>query len=788
MQNRHRLITIIVANLLVLAFLIGLPAAKIDFIADWLPITLFGILIVFTMTFGMPLAGGMISLLPMVAVAAYLRFGLVTTGWLVFVSAWVHGLFRYFFTEHFKLPFPAAKLSDLMDRAAVNAVMVTASILVGGYVFEYLGGAHLAADGSYPVFLPALGVSYFFVNYALAAIYFLILGGGQHKLFLRSLPTLLLYEATPVLFAPLITLIYSELGALYFFLLILALVIITFIVRDLNEIGLRLNRRVEELDSLQIVGQALSASLEVEAIMSAIHVQVARLMPASAFFVALYEKETGEVSFPLAFEKGAPVKWRSRRAGNGFTEYVLRTRRPLLVRRDVVKTAVSLGLDQIGKEAKCWLGVPILLADEPIGVMAVQSFTQPNVYDDRHLNVLVTIATQAALAIQNARLYARTGSALAQRVQELDSIFRATRDGILLFSKEWRVLATNRAFTEIVVAADIDWVGQSVINEVGETGILMSHLEYTQEELERDCNAIYQGEKLRKSQIVIEGMLPRYIERTLVPVHDQGQEISGWLLILRDITEEVKLAQIREDMTHMVVHDLRSPLSVTLGSLETIQAWLEKGYTEDVQRLLELAQVSGERMLQLLNDLLDTYKLESGELPLNLEPVPILPLLNEVMTHFESAANEAEIKIEAETAPDMPLLSGDREHLLRVLSNLVDNAIKFTPNNGRIRLWAQPALDGMVLVGVCDTGAGIPIEEQSEVFLKFRQNKSVQSRRPGSGLGLTYCKLVVEAHGGRIWAESEGIGLGSAFMMELPAFEGVERSLYSLESAEMRPC
>ncbi|MCP4427764.1 MAG: GAF domain-containing protein [Chloroflexi bacterium] len=776
MRSTYRFIAVITACLIALAALIVLTVAQPIRIPGTLPVFLFGFLIAFTMTFGIALAGGVISFLPMVVTAAYLTMGMAATGWLIFVGAGINGLVRHFFGKRLQLPFSSKNWPDLLSRVAVNAVMTVASVLFGGYIFERLGGSPPLSRLGSSVLLLAFVVGYFLINYFFAGIYLSMMGGGQYKQFLRTIPQAALYEATPVAFAPLIALVYTVLGEGYFALLVLAMVIVTIVMWNLNKTRLHLNRRVRELDSLQVVGQTLSASLEIEAIAAAIHSQVARLMPAGAFYIALYEPESGEVSFPLSYVGSACVQWSARRAGNGLTEYVLRTRRPLLIREDVGETAVAFGLDLIGKESACWLGVPIMLAEQPIGVIAVQSYSRSNVYDDWHQDVLVTIAAQAAMAIQNARLYTRAGSALAQRVQELDSILRTTHDGILLCDRQWRILTTNRAFIEFVGLENVDLTGQSLMDWSNAVDALIANTGYTPTMLEEDGDALLQGEKLRRRSIVVSGPPERHVERTLVPVHNQERKITGWLLIFRDTTEEVELLQMRDDMAHMVVHDLRSPLSVTLGSLETIRAWLEMGRMEDVHRLLELAKTGGERMLQLLNDLLDTYKFESGEMPLDLAPMPILPWLTEAKAQFLPIAAETGIMITVDIELNLPPVVADKEHMTRILSNLVDNAVKFTPDGGDIRLWAQVATEAnspMVLVGVSDTGVGIPLEEQDKLFIKFQQNMLTKGRRQGTGLGLTYCKLVVEAHGGRIWVESSGTkGGGSTFMMEFPAYVG----------------
>jgi len=249
--------------------------------------------------------------------------------------------------------------------------------------------------------------------------------------------------------------------------------------------------------------------------------------------------------------------------------------------------------------------------------------------------------------------------------------------------------------------------------------------------------------------------------------------ISGWLLVFRDITEEVKLARLREDMMHMLVHDLRSPLTVVTGSLDMIESSLADQDTEDAEFLLMMARRGSDRMLRLVNDLLDISKLESGQLILHPESIDAESMLNETAIRTTPLATEARITVEIAAAPGLPPLYVDVGFIGRVLNNLVDNAIKFTPDEGVVRLWARldpehtpPAM----LVGVSDTGPGIPPEEQNRLFEKFQQISSVKGRRAGTGLGLPFCKLAVEAHGGRIWVESE-VGRGSTFVMRLPVVE-----------------
>jgi signal transduction histidine kinase len=762
-----------VTGIAVLALLVWLTVVTPPGPVDILPGGLFGVLIVFTTTFGVPLAGGAVSLLPMTSAAAFLVLGLVPAGWAAFAGAIIHGVVRYLWAE--QLGERRTSVLGLVALTAANCAMHTGSILAGGMVFQLAGGATPLTTVGASDFLPLLlmGAAYLVANYSIAGFYMTARGREVLQYYVRSLPNLILYEGAPLVFTPLTALIPIRLGLVPFVLFACALVVSSLIARNLALTSRRLERRVTELDSLQAVGQALSASLRIETVVSAIYEQVARLMPAHNFYVALYNPELKEVSFPLAVEEGEHVEWRSRRTGTGLTEHTLKTRSPLLIRSDVAGVLAKLGIEAIGRTAACWLGVPILAGEEPLGVIAVQSYTTPEVYDALHQEVLVTIAAQAAVAIQNARLYARTDEALAHRVQELDSILRTTREGILLLGlgRDLRVLAVNRALAEFMGVAQLELTGQSLDASRSDDGQpLLALLGYTEEEFQVECKALAEGEIASKQTVIVLGPSERYFERTLTPVRDQEGGITGWLLVFRDIAEEIELARLRDDMTHMLVHDLRSPLTVLDGSLH----FMEKAFTdqeaESFNNLLEMAHRSSERMLGMVNELLDISKLESGQLVLHPELRDVKLLLDEVVTRFAPMAASAQLTLEIVAGPNLPQLYVDPQLIGRVLHNLVDNAIKFTSDGGRIQLWArrdaEPASDRL-LVGVSDTGPGIPAEEQYRLFEKFQQVDSVEGRRAGSGLGLPFCRLAVEAHEGRIWVESE-VGKGSTFLMTLP--------------------
>jgi len=734
-------------------------------------VLLFTALIVFATTFGVPLGGGEVSLQPMTTVAAYLVLGSVPTAWAVFASALVHGAIRQRWAHQLDARREATGLA-VGAVASANATMHTISILVAGQVHLLAGGVTPLEPGNLkPVPLFSLGLTYLAVNFAIAGLYIRALGRAPLTVYLRSLPNLIVYEATPLLFAPLTALVYTQLGLDQFVLFAIALMIASLITRGLAYTQRRLERRIQELDSLQNVSRVLSASLDVDTTLMALYTGVGKLMPVGNFYVALYDAERDEVSFPLAIESGERVHWRSRRMGNGATEYVVRTAQSLLIPSGVSERLEQLGVDQIGRLAASWLGVPIVAGDEVLGAIAVQSYDAPGVYDEQHERILSTLAAQAAIAIQNARLYRRTDEALARRILELDSILRTTGEGILLTDLDWRVVAANRALAEFLGLAQLDLVDQMLDAPLPDrSASLLGRLSYSAAELEEDCATLSGQSGVRKRKVRLSGSSERHLEQTLAPVRDQRGDLVGWLFVFRDVTEEAELARLRDDMTRMLVHDLRSPLAILKGSLELIDEATELGQVERIARYLGMANRSSDRILSLIDALLDISRLESGQLPTQLEVLSAESLLHDTARQFAPLAEEARITVSVSAEPGLPAFRADRDLLVRVIGNLVDNAIKFTPDGGTVQLWAKTAQEAglqWILMGVSDSGPGIPIEAQPRLFKKFQQVSSVRGRRRGSGLGLAFCRLVVEAHGGDIRVDSRP-GAGSTFTVRLP--------------------
>lgn len=226
------------------------------------------------------------------------------------------------------------------------------------------------------------------------------------------------------------------------------------------------------------------------------------------------------------------------------------------------------------------------------------------------------------------------------------------------------------------------------------------------------------------------------------------------------------LEKQRDDLTHMIVHDLRTPLTGITTGLQTAKLMGE--LNDDQLEFVDMAIDSGQVLLSMINDLLDISKMEDGSLKLEREDLSPAAVVQQALQQVEALAREKNLTLSGEVEPGVATISADEEKLRRTLVNLLGNALKFTPDGGRVTLNVSLS-DGDVRFAVADTGEGIPAAELERVFDKFGQVESRKSgRKMSTGLGLTFCKLATEAHGGRIWVESE-LGRGSTFVVSLPA-------------------
>ncbi|NKQ37194.1 MAG: cyclic nucleotide-binding domain-containing protein [Chloroflexi bacterium] len=253
-----------------------------------------------------------------------------------------------------------------------------------------------------------------------------------------------------------------------------------------------------------------------------------------------------------------------------------------------------------------------------------------------------------------------------------------------------------------------------------------------------------------------------------------GRELTAELTTLQSENKHLlELQQLRQEMSDLIIHDLRSPLGNIHTALNMLELVLPEEVLAENRELLTIADVSYQRMQNLIDSLLDVTRLEEDDVPLSLMPLSLPALVEQAETLFAFTIERRDIDFVKEFPDDLPDVLGDEERLRRVLANLLDNAVKFTPKNGRITLTAV-ANDQEVRVTLTDNGPGIPLADRERIFQRFAQAGSGDVRQRGFGLGLVYCRLAVQAHNGRIWVEDGEEGVGSRFVFTLPLIQEEE--------------
>lgn len=225
----------------------------------------------------------------------------------------------------------------------------------------------------------------------------------------------------------------------------------------------------------------------------------------------------------------------------------------------------------------------------------------------------------------------------------------------------------------------------------------------------------------------------------------------------------------RDDLVHMIVHDLRTPLSSLSGGLQALDVLLAEDADDSQRQMLDIARRGARSLSQMVDTILDVSRGEAGLLDVNCKPISPLSLINIALEQTQSLSQKKSQSLSVEVAGDLPTLCADESKLSRVLVNLLGNAIQYTPAKGRIHITVERDTDDSQsqLWRVHDNGSGISQGELQTIFEKFGQGTAANRSAPSSGIGLTFCKMVVEAHGGRIWAESE-VGQGSRFCFTIP--------------------
>lgn len=257
-------------------------------------------------------------------------------------------------------------------------------------------------------------------------------------------------------------------------------------------------------------------------------------------------------------------------------------------------------------------------------------------------------------------------------------------------------------------------------------------------------------------------------DATQIPFRNDRQQMKKALVKLGKEKEQLQeLLRWREEYEALVVHDLRNPLNAIMVALKLLEGMKDQVKTpEAFLRATDLAKDATQRMSQLISTLLDIARLEAGKLILNFSTFDLSVLIRDVID-MQKNISTGTVDIFQQTPPEL-IIHADRGVLGRVVANLLDNAMKFSPPESIIEVTAQSLDHQTIRINVIDAGPGVPPEEREYIFDKFAQVKNKENENHGAGLGLTFCRMAVEAHGGSIRIDAGPSGAGSCFIVEIP--------------------
>ncbi len=572
-------------------------------------------------------------------------------------------------------------------------------------------------------------------------------------------------------------------------------------------------QRARQLSTLNEITRQLTSTLELEPLLQNILENAVGILQCEAGSLFLVDEQTDELVFKVTVGPVASNLIGQRLpAGTGIVGRAVQLRQPVIENEDQNTASHFKGIDdQTGFVSRSLMAVPLQVKDRVIGVIEVINRRDglPFVQDDQTL--LTAFAGQAAVAIENARLYTLTDQELAERVEELSVMQRIDRE--LNASLEM-----DRA-----MRITLDWALRQSNAEAGLIGILedkdlrvMAH-QGLDEQIERFPDQLMKIE-LSSMLKAIETGLPQQMStesaknklldaahnQLAIPIRrettvigllylesmDDSQSDVDFLTRLTDhaaiaisnaqLYGEVQRANLaKSDFVSFVAHELKNPMTSIKGYTELL-AGGAVGQINDMQtNFLQTIKSNVERMSTLVSDLNDNSKIEAGRLRLEYKATPADDVVDEVLRTFTRQLEEKKQTLELSVPKNLSPMWADRVRVGQVLTNLISNAHKYTPEGGVIQVsveestnqWDPDGAPRVIHLWVKDSGIGMTIEDQQKIFQKFFRSEDPKAREvPGTGLGLNITKSLIEMQGGRIWFESE-YRKGTAFHFTIPVAE-----------------
>jgi two-component system, NtrC family, sensor histidine kinase KinB len=402
-----------------------------------------------------------------------------------------------------------------------------------------------------------------------------------------------------------------------------------------------------------------------------------------------------------------------------------------------------------GKSALC---IPVMAHEELVGVLTIVQ-SQINFFTDENVALQKAISEMAGIAIRNAELYEDVQNAH----QRYYSLFEDSINPIFITDLEGKILEANHE-ASLVTGHENNQLVKLFITDLHVPVFEKIGLNF--ELIPANSSIAYKSDLRQQNNVI----LPVEVHVSQITINEES--CLQW--IFRDIQEEKKIIQLREDLLAMLYHDLRSPLANIISSLDIMTNLLQPSESESLKSVFDVAKRSTERMQRMIDGLLDINRLESGQQITKKQVTKLPATVDEAIDIVQAVAKNKGIVIIKEIKANLPDILIDSDMIRRVIINLIENSIKFSPEQSTVRVGVKKEKNTLQFY-VEDQGKGIPEDTKEEIFEKFvrlKQNYSIK----GLGLGLAFCKLAVQAHGGTIWVENMPQG-GSRFVFTLPLIQ-----------------
>lgn len=539
------------------------------------------------------------------------------------------------------------------------------------------------------------------------------------------------------------------------------------LITSLEQAKHRLEDRVKELESSTV---SMTAPAEAEELLRRMMTKMHNVLQAEMCVMMLYNEEADELyaakpAVGLTDDDLANLKIK---ADQGISGEVFREHKPLIFNDPCSDPkAIQENVDLFGiKNGIC---APLTLEKRDhntnavterrvIGVLHAFNKRMGNEFDRIDVNLITQYARQAAAVMAAAQVFRE----VVQEKEELETVIENVGSGIMMLDVSGRIAQINasaRAVLGIEQDAKLTGGYKTIIKSESVRNVLSKAI---------NDDGDLQEEVTLPSSDPDKDKTDRIYQVQTAEVKDEDGSKMGVAAIFNDITEIRSIERMKTAFVSTVSHELKTPLTSIKGFISTLLHDTE-GFDEDTTReFYTIIDQMCDRLTRLINDLLNVSRIEAGR-ALELYPSPVKPvdIANHVVTVQKLYTSEHDLVVDF--AADVPVIAADKDKLEQILTNLTNNAVKYSPNGGTVTITGRMH-DGRVRITVADQGIGIPKEHLTRVFERFHRVDNRDTRKAGgTGIGLYIVKHLVEAHGGTVWAESE-VGKGSQFIFELPKY------------------